>query len=233
MLASAFGVFGQNIYNWRFLFAAPLIVAALFGASIATLEVRNGLIRFRRFLRWTAITDEDIESAGVVWPPLFGYLSLNRYVFPWGRIYFALDENLNSNPFRRGEYPLLRYLKDPTTAPKHGGTGLGKMSDRPMKFNLLISGLTGALASILLHMVIPDLRDLSVFEQSSAAHQPTIFAYPEKVFRFLSPLPAGLVFFAFFVFLAMFRRRRQDAWLHAFLAGFVLLSISLHILGLD
>lgn len=110
-IGATLGIFGEDFFSWRFLFASPFIIAALFGASIAILEVRNGVLRYRRFFKWTTIRDDEIVAAGVVWHPFIGHLCLNRFIFPWGRVYFALDENLDVNPFRRGDYLLLRYLR--------------------------------------------------------------------------------------------------------------------------
>jgi hypothetical protein len=119
-MVGAFGVFGENLRTWRFLFAAPFIIAALFWASIAILEVRSGVLRYRRFFKWTTIPLEDIVAAGVAWRQFIGYIRLNRYVFPWGRLYFALDPSYEMNPFRRSDYGLLRYLR------KQGGWPGGK-----------------------------------------------------------------------------------------------------------
>jgi hypothetical protein len=105
------GIFGGEFPTWRFLFASPLILAALFGLSVAVVEVRDGVLRYRRFLRWTVVPRGDVISSGVVWPGFIGYLRLRRPIFPWGRLYFALDENLDPNPFRRGDYRLLRFLR--------------------------------------------------------------------------------------------------------------------------
>jgi hypothetical protein len=35
---------------------------------------------------------------------------MSHFVAPWGRLYFVLDRN-EGYPFRRGEYPLLRFIR--------------------------------------------------------------------------------------------------------------------------
>jgi hypothetical protein len=123
-IGATVGVFGKDFLTWRFLFASPFIMAALFGATITILEVRDGVLRYRRFFKWTTIRDDEIVAAGVVWHPFIGWLRLNRFIFPWGTLYFALDANLNANPFRRGDYPLLRHLKKvPVPSETQSGTG--------------------------------------------------------------------------------------------------------------
>src|SRR5215472_12263793 len=81
-------VFGEDFPNGRFLLAIPFLVAAVFGASLAVVEVRDGGARYRRMFRWTTIPEDQVVSARVEWPPVIGSVSLRRFLFPWGRLYF-------------------------------------------------------------------------------------------------------------------------------------------------
>ena len=107
----AIGLSDQGIFTWSFLLACPFLFAGLFGATVATVEVRNGGLRYRRLFQWRTIRNEEIAEAGVAWGPVLGSIRLNRYLFPWGRLYFALDANLKLNPFREGEYSLLNQIR--------------------------------------------------------------------------------------------------------------------------
>jgi hypothetical protein len=106
----ALGILVEDFPTWRVVFASPFFLAGLFQVSIAILELRGGVLRYKRFINWKTIHEDEIVAAGILWHPFIGYVRLNRYVFPWGRIYFALDKNTESNPFRRGEFPLVRHL---------------------------------------------------------------------------------------------------------------------------
>jgi len=108
----ALGVFGADFPTWRFLPALPLLLLAVFHLSVAVVELRGGIIRYRRLFKWAEIQSEEVLSARPVWPPLIGSIKLKKFVFPWGRLYFVLDKNRESNPFRRGLFPLLRYLNE-------------------------------------------------------------------------------------------------------------------------
>jgi len=104
-------VFGEDFLTWQFLLAFPFLMGALFGASLAILEVRGGVLRYRRLLRWTTIPEDEIVGARVEWPPVLGSIRLKRFLFPWGRLYFVLDASSDPKPFRKGEYPLLRHIR--------------------------------------------------------------------------------------------------------------------------
>ena len=92
----------------QLLLVGPMTLAALFFLSIAVIEVRDGTFYYRRFLKWTPVDRDEILTSGMFW--LTGYIRLKRYVFPWGRISFVLDENVNSSIFRR-DSRILRHLK--------------------------------------------------------------------------------------------------------------------------
>jgi hypothetical protein len=87
----------EDFPDRRSLVTLPVLVAALFGASLAIVEVRGGVLRYRRLFRWKTIPKDDIVSARIVWGPFIGSMRLKRFVFPWGRLYFVLDANSDPN----------------------------------------------------------------------------------------------------------------------------------------
>src|SRR5258707_4808540 len=87
------GFLGRN-----FFLACPFLVFALFCFSIARVEVRDGVLRYRRLLEWRTIPRDEILEARVEWAPFIGSVRLKKFLFPWGRLYFALDANSNSIP---------------------------------------------------------------------------------------------------------------------------------------
>jgi hypothetical protein len=229
LLAGVFGVSGWNLNIGRLVFDLPLLIAALFGVSIATVEVRGDVIRYRRFVKWTAIRHEDIVAAGARWAPFFGYVRLNRFVFPWGRIYFALDQNLNSNPFGRGEFALLRYLRKESVGHESVTTSSSTATERSLKLKLLTAGLAGVLVNILSHIFdSTNPIHLSVFERPFPANLPPHAALALKFFQLIGTYPGVLIPFVLFLLLVTLRPRQKNAWIAAFMAGSALPNILLH-----
>jgi hypothetical protein len=64
----------------------------------------------RRLFKWKEKRFEEVVSAKAEWQPFIVSLQLSKPILPWGRLYFVLDKNTESNPFWRGEFPILRCL---------------------------------------------------------------------------------------------------------------------------
>jgi hypothetical protein len=67
-----------NFPSWNLLNASLFLIAACFGASLAIVEVRGDVLRYRRLFKWTVIPEGDIVSARAVSPPLIGSMRLKR-----------------------------------------------------------------------------------------------------------------------------------------------------------
>jgi hypothetical protein len=104
-------VFWSAGFRWaQLIILVPLILGILFYASLAVLEIPDGTVRYRRFSRWRRVAyDEIVGSRASLAVFGIGYLRLKRFVFPWGKLYFVLDQN--EKLFGRGAYPLLRYIQ--------------------------------------------------------------------------------------------------------------------------
>lgn len=65
-----------------------LILGSLFLLTIVTVRPEGNLLRYRRFffVPWQSITYTEIRECGPDW--ILGYIRLNRFAFPWGRMYF-------------------------------------------------------------------------------------------------------------------------------------------------
>jgi hypothetical protein len=229
-IVATFGVFGENLRTWRFLFALPFIIAALFWASIAILEVRGGVLRYRRFFKWTIVRSEEIKGAGVVWHPFIGYIRFDRYVFPWGRLYFALDASpsFEINPFRRSDYALLRCLRNEPIQQEHGPAKASVVKDRSPIMKLLAAGVVGALIPIFFHFAFRNPIPRSQFEHPFGPKSPKLMVPLEIYLHVINSLPFILVFSVSFILLAAFRRNRPNAWIFAFLAGVSMPYILFH-----
>src|SRR5215475_14135173 len=104
-------VFWSVGFRWaQMIILVPLILAILFCASLAVLEIPDGTVRYRRLFRWTTVPYDEIVESGTSWAVAgIAYLRLKRFVFPWGKLYFVLDRN--EKVFGGGAYPLLRYIQ--------------------------------------------------------------------------------------------------------------------------
>jgi hypothetical protein len=78
---------------------------------VAEVRYEHNILSYRRFGGWRTIDRREVIASGVVWPPFIAYVRLNRFVPPWGRLYFVPDTNEEPNPFRRGIHPILRHLQ--------------------------------------------------------------------------------------------------------------------------
>jgi hypothetical protein len=217
-------VFGQDFPSLRFLLAIPFFIAALFGLSLAVLEVRGGSLRYRRLFKWTTIPEDQIVSARVEWPPVIGSVRLRRFLLPWGRLYFILDKSTESGPFRRGEFPLIRYLNREELQKEGQSSVLGSTSDSPNVRLSLVAGM-GILTSLMILYLTPgDLLHGSL--PKSTSDMPTL---SKALFHFVAWLHLSVIQIAglvLMVFLAVRRRDRAEAWLYAFLSGFALTLIA-------
>jgi len=185
--------------------ASPLLFAACFGASLAIVELRGDVLRYRRLFKWTVIPEGDIVSARVVWG--VGSMRLKRFVFPWGRLYFVLDRNPDPNPFHWAEFPLLRHLrKEPILEAPAAAE-----STTRAKLRQVIAAVAGALAGLL---YITFSRPVPQ-ERSPIA----LIEIVLQILQLLEKFGVGYIFFVVFTLLAIYRYRRRDAWIYAFLAG--------------
>ena len=88
----------QSVFAWGSVLAIPFLIVALFGASLAVLQVRGGAIRYRRFVKWTALSKEEIVSARIEAAPLVGSVRLKRFLFSLGQALFRPRCKINSEP---------------------------------------------------------------------------------------------------------------------------------------
>lgn len=81
-------------FRWEHLFVlVPFLLMTLFGISLAVVEVSDEGIRYRRFSDWRSLSFDEITSCGFSKVRLgIGYIRLRHYLWPWGKLYFILDE---------------------------------------------------------------------------------------------------------------------------------------------
>lgn len=118
LVAAAVGVFGRDFPHRLPLMMVPLLVAAIFGASAATLRVYNGDLQYRRLLTWKTIRRDEVLGVSIFWAPVLGSIRLTRTVYPWGRLYFILDGS-TYHLFQKPEYRLPSFIRSYKTLGSH------------------------------------------------------------------------------------------------------------------
>ena len=191
-------------------------LAAFFFASLAIVEVHDGKLRYRRFLRWIEVPREQVVSGGTVWPPLVGYIRLNSYALPWGRIYFVLDENINPKPFHRGEYAILQYLNGAPyhmrgDAPSRVAQPQPRYERRWQPYLRLAAGFVGGLLAHLTQIY------LSLPVASRPGSPPTRMV--DSFWRMIESRPSATAIVLVCICLAVSGRRGSGGWAYAFVAG--------------
>jgi hypothetical protein len=74
-------------------FLVPLFLVSLFHLSLAELEVSAEGIRYRRLSGCGTVSFDEVENCGVSMVQMeIGFIRLKRFVSPWGKLYFILDD---------------------------------------------------------------------------------------------------------------------------------------------
>lgn len=217
------GVLGIFWGNWKGVWiASPLIAGAAFLLSLAEVRAEAGVLRYRRFLRWKEIGYDEISKCGTAWPPFVGFLKLQDFILPWGRVYFVLDGSLFENPFRGSESELMRHILG-TMQRAENSESITKTEHKAPR-HLIVSGLLagslGVLVSLMTTLLFPGLAQFHARETDF----PRWVVIYDQLRTIVFGWPWNLLVFALFV-LAAARSRPQGAWVFAFVAGLLLPSI--------
>jgi hypothetical protein len=228
------GMLFDGLLSRRLLVVCPILLVALFFLSLATVDCRSGVLRYRRFLKWISIDEREILGCGVSWPGVIGYLRLRHYVIPWKRLYFVLDVPPGQNPFTRRGSALLAYVRSRTDKRHQDSPQFETVAHTASAVSTLVAGLAGAISYCLAHVFLPALKKTSVLEQSPSRGNPAASVF-FTVQRGIAQVVAHsfeltLVFFAVFILAAVYQRRQPSAWLYALLAGATFAAAMFHLL---
>jgi hypothetical protein len=216
--AGIFTALGSEGLAARIRIEIPFSLLVAFHLSLAVVRIRDGSIWYRRWLKWVPIDPADVVSSGVTWPSFIGYVRLRRFLFPWGRLYFVLDPNLQPNPFRRGDYAILNFVRHGqlprSDAPK---SNAGR---QPLAWAKLgAAGLAGV-AMCLLQIYLNPPSGLD----RGRPHSPFLDAQ-YKLSDALNRPEVGAIFTVGFLVLSIRARNRSEGWIFAFFAGLGLTSL--------
>lgn len=146
------------------------------------------------------------------------YIQLNRSLFPWRKLYFVLDRNMQSNPFRRGDYAILRFLKEhEASSDSDELPRSGTIRKSVVHIKLAAAVLAGVIISLLrFHFATsPALGEYTRPESP-------LVSGPVCLFRMLSHPEVAIILAAGLLLLSAYTRHRPGGWTFAFLAGLCL-----------
>jgi hypothetical protein len=76
----------QHPYGTGFICLGFIILGTFF-LSVARVKPEREVLKYRNWFRWHTVSYSEILDCGESW--VFGYIKCRRYLFPWGKIYFA------------------------------------------------------------------------------------------------------------------------------------------------
>jgi hypothetical protein len=137
-------IFGKNLLTWRVVFAVPPILLAVFLSSLATIEVANGRMRYRRFVTWRNLDQDEIQDSGKFSVLIgdVGYPQLNHYLVPWGKLYFVPDGGTFTGMFAPRDYGLIKSSSKAVVDPPPDDAHDSIRTRVPLN----VQGLVGAMA---------------------------------------------------------------------------------------
>ena len=216
-LASTALLCQKDLLTWRFLLCLPSLLVAAFYLSLAVVRLDNGVLRYQRFLAWTVLPRDEVLSSGVAWHPFIGYIRPKRLVFPWGRLYFVLDPNLNANPFKPGDYALLRCLREEASLVQHRSTA-HTAHNRSLELRLVAAGLVGVVTSLMRFFLSANVHQPAL-QQAPGDRRSSSTALPLRIHELFGSPQVEIALCVVFIVLAVYKRHQPRAWIYAFLAG--------------
>jgi hypothetical protein len=84
---------GTNWLAW--LICTPMIVLLVFMVTLAQVRRNGSGMSVKRFFWWKRFDAAQVQRVGPSFLKGIGFVQLNRFVFPWGRIYFQMDWSEN------------------------------------------------------------------------------------------------------------------------------------------
>lgn len=224
LIAFSIGMLYGGFTSRRLLVICPALVAAFFFLSVADLKVADGVLRYRRFLKWMPIESGEVRSSGVAWPGVIGYIRLHRYLVPWGKLYFVLDEP----PLRGGNSALLACLESRKHSEDHGSPLPPKA--RLSNLRLYLASSVGVLTSLMVFYLTPQNLLQDGLPRSTTG-MPALFKALFQFAGWFHTSAAQIIGIAVMALLAVTRRNRPEAWWYAFLSGFAVAVIVVRLLS--
>ncbi|MCI0625724.1 MAG: hypothetical protein L0387_29465 [Acidobacteria bacterium] len=147
---------------------------------------------------------------------------MNRFLFPWGRLYFVFDGSLYDNPFRKPESDLVSYISDRIAGVEGSQTTTSGHEHRGLPLRTLWwAGFAGIVVSLMATLLLPS--EVAQFHPRGP-EWPRWLVFYDQAKNALFSWPWNLLVFALFV-LAATKSDRRRAWAFAFVAGLLLPTV--------
>jgi hypothetical protein len=228
VLASGILVFGRQFPSWRTLFVVPYVLVAFFLMSLAELRVGQSEISYRRVHGWKELKSEDVLRSGTLWPGAIGYMKFKYFAYPWGRLFFILDESNRNEALRRDGSPMLlriRRTKESTIA-QHEDEPKTRRAQALSR--LTISAAGGLAFALLMQRVVLSSPESVLHPYSRVPSEPWLQASARLV-TLMNSLPVAVLGIALFCYLTISSRDRIRSYLYGFMAGLCCYSIFLRL----
>ncbi|HVB32764.1 MAG TPA: hypothetical protein VNJ52_00110 [Patescibacteria group bacterium] len=145
---------------------------AVFHFTLAEVRLSEERMEYRRFWRWVVVPWAQVRESRVSWFPATAYVRLDRFVPPWGRVYFVRQlPGLRPEFALPGEQSTLTSYISSRIPPAHGRPleqaerGAGDPKARP--WTCLLAVLFGLVLAIAVGLATPG--SVSVPSPSSAS----------------------------------------------------------------
>lgn len=212
------------------LLAAPFLLLAFFFLSLAIVEVSGTVMRYRRLFKWTPLEQDEISAVRVEWSPLIASIQTSKYLFPWGKLYFVLDDKSNLNPFGKGEFPLVKRLSNrPHPSAQAANAAQDKLVPGVrLKLRFVLAAIAGFTLETASQMLTP--RRGSIYTPTSS-QLPYWISSVLRATRTLESPEAVFGFAIVFICAALLTYRRRSSWIFAFLSGSSVAYLSLYFIA--
>ena len=214
LFASTFGILTDGFHSLshvkvRFLGELPFILLGVFFLSTAELRRKEKSWEYRRFVTWSRIPSNEILGITRSVFGGLGYVRLNHFVAPWGKLYFVASPR-EGRPRNDAE---AQAHEDATPST----TNEGKNQSATLQRNLRICGLL-CLAGVLWCLVL-SIWSPGIYAPENFDNFPVWVAFSMKALLLSVSWPWVLITAALFVAQILGQRFGKQAWVSAFIVG--------------
>ncbi len=197
----------------------PFILWGVFLMTLAEVKLADHHLEYRRFLKWQQVPYSQIRRPTNSVHPGIGCIALDRFLLPWGRIYFvalrpAFDHQVDLVTSINERRSTQQFIP----AQSQGNVPHDTQTDTKKAVRLcLVMGLVGVLYSVLLTAWFPNF-----FSESNWDGFPPWLAFAVKALLRASSWPWALATGALLLVWIMAVRFRNRSWVLAMIVGSLL-----------
>jgi hypothetical protein len=80
---------GFSVVASRIPLGVPFVLWGIFLLTVAEVNLADDFLEYRRFFKWQRVLYSEVQQARTSSYPGLGWITLDRFVSPWRRIYFV------------------------------------------------------------------------------------------------------------------------------------------------